>query len=126
MEYGTKSWMGSYVDHHPGQEVRVIHLPHNGPRQRYGCALDEIMTPTSITVVPPVVQRPDLSEEREELGVDSRISDPDFEDSWEYFVDTMLGGDEYQALREAAKSSYTNKRAFVTNAVKAHKRRTAS
>ena len=38
----------------------------------------------------------------------------------------MLGGDEYQALREAAKSSYTNKRAFVTNAVKAHKRRTAS
>ena len=122
MEYGTKAWMGSYVDQHPGEEVVVVHYPTNKPKGRYGCALlDRVQTPEAPEVSEP--PKVDFSQEREALGIENRISDPDFEDSWEFFVDTILSGDEAQAIQETAKSTYSNKRAYVTNAVKAHKRR---
>lgn len=122
MEYGTKAWMGSFIDHHPGERVIVIHEPTNKPKHRYSC---ELLAPEDLQAMitpAPQASKVDIDAKRLELGIESRISDPNLDDKWDYLVHTICGGNELRALDETAISGYSNKRAFISDAVKGFKR----
>jgi hypothetical protein len=121
MEYGSKSWMGGFVDHNPGKPVAVIYDPIRPRGKSYGCEL--LDSTQNKAPKPPKEPKIDIVAERLTWGVESRISDPDFDEKWEYFVNVVCGGNESQALMEIKANRYDSKRAFVCKAVEAHQRR---
>ena len=60
---------------------------------------------------------------REELGLQSLISDPDFDEKLDFFINVVCHRDVERALQETRANRYDSKRAFVCKAVEGYKKR---
>lgn len=105
MEYGTKAWMGAFIDHHPDEAVVVIKVPTNHPSSRYGVEVyDGAGDPISHNELNELAKSDELEALMWELDLLREEIDLEFDRDWETFVSGIYHGDLAKAVEVCRKN----------------------